>query len=252
MVAGFVGVSLLCGGTAATAAATPVGVRGGHAPSRYAGKPLQVLVSESRERGFHVVAKGETLWRISRRYGTSVGELLAWNGISKPEDLRAGARLKVPKASKQSFVRQPPSGSTDKEASKPPRETVRSGGRRYRFGWPVQGPITSRFGRRRGQPHDGIDIGAVEGSKVLAVDNGEVVFAGPHGGYGNLVLVRHSDGLVTVYAHNQRNLVRKGQQVIAGQVIARVGSTGRATGPHLHFEVRRGVKPTNPLGFLPP
>lgn len=123
---------------------------------------------------------------------------------------------------------------------------------RYRFKWPVQGEITSRFGQRHGTPHDGIDIGAPKGTPVVAVDNGRVVFADAQSGYGNLIVIRHLDGLMTVYAHNERNLVRLGENVTQGQLIAKVGQTGRASGPHLHFEVRRGVEPENPLLFLPP
>ena len=97
-----------------------------------------------------------------------------------------------------------------------------------------------------------MDIAADPGTGVRAAAAGKVLFAAEHGSYGNLVVLRHDDGLVTVYAHNEINLVRKGQRVRAGQLIARVGQTGRATGPHLHFEVRRGTAPENPMRFLPP
>ena len=118
--------------------------------------------------------------------------------------------------------------------------------------WPLHGKITSRFDRRRRTLHDGIDIAAKKGAKVSAARAGEVVFSQRHGTYGNLILLKHDNGLTTVYAHNAINLVKKGQRVRRGQTIARVGATGRATGPHLHFEVRRGVTPQNPLSFLPP
>lgn len=124
---------------------------------------------------------------------------------------------------------------------------------RYPLSWPLEGPITSRFGRQPGRNvHDGIDIRAPKGTKVKAAGAGEVLFASKHGGYGNLVVVRHDDGLVTVYAHHDVNLVHKGDRVKAGQYVGRVGQTGRASGPHLHFEVRRGVTPENPLRYLPP
>ena len=120
-----------------------------------------------------------------------------------------------------------------------------------RLHWPVAGRITSPFGRRAGHPHTGIDIGAPRGSDVRAAAAGSVLFAGRQGGYGNMVLVRHADGLVTLYAHHERNLVRTGQWVARGEALARVGATGHATGPHLHFEVRRGDVPTDPMRFLP-
>jgi len=125
--------------------------------------------------------------------------------------------------------------------------------KRYPLRWPVSGAIISRFGdTREGHDHDGIDIGAPLGTKVCAAADGDVLYAELHGGYGNLVVVKHDDAMFTVYAHHEVNLVQKGQKVHAGDVIARVGQTGRATTPHLHFEVRKGSRPENPLQFLPP
>jgi len=124
---------------------------------------------------------------------------------------------------------------------------------RVRLIWPVDGVVTSRFGRRHGRMHDGIDIAAPRGTPVRAAASGVVVYADRRlAGYGNLIILRHDANLFTVYAHNQRNLVRVGQRVRQGQTIALVGSTGRATGPHLHFEVRIGAKPVDPLAYLPP
>ena len=116
--------------------------------------------------------------------------------------------------------------------------------------WPVRGPITSQFGLRDGEHHMGIDIAAPRGTVVLAAASGEVLLSDSRQGYGNVVMVRHDDGLVTVYAHHERNLVQAGQRVTVGQVIARVGSTGHATGPHLHFEVRHDKAAQNPLPYL--
>ncbi len=100
--------------------------------------------------------------------------------------------------------------------------------------------------------HDGIDIGAKPGSPVVAAADGTVVYADNRlAGYGNLIIVRHRDNLFTAYAHNRRNLVHQGDKVRSGQKIALVGRTGRATGPHLHFEVRRGTTPVDPLLYLP-
>lgn len=116
--------------------------------------------------------------------------------------------------------------------------------------WPTLGVLISGFGERDRDQHEGIDLASPEGTPVRAAEQGTVLFAGEQRGYGNLVLLEHSGGLVTVYAHNAKNLVKKGERVTRGEQIARVGHTGNATGPHLHFEVRVGVRPRDPLGFL--
>lgn len=117
--------------------------------------------------------------------------------------------------------------------------------------WPVEGPLSSPFGRRDGRPHDGIDLAVPEDTPVRAACSGMVTYAG-NGirGYGNLVIVSHAGHLATVYAHNRELLVREGEPVARGQVIARSGQTGRATAPHVHFEVRKDSIPRDPLGYL--
>jgi murein DD-endopeptidase MepM/ murein hydrolase activator NlpD len=110
--------------------------------------------------------------------------------------------------------------------------------------------LSSGFGPRWGRLHAGLDFAAPPGTPVRAVAAGEVVDAGRDGGYGRLVRVRHADGTVATYAHLSAVLVSAGGRVRAGNVIGRVGNTGRSTGPHLHFEVRVGDVPTNPLPWL--
>ena len=126
-----------------------------------------------------------------------------------------------------------------------------------RMVWPAEGDITSPFGWRT-HPifgtqnlHTGIDIGADYGDSVHAADGGVVIHSDWMGGYGNAVIIDHGNGISTLYAHNSQLLVSEGQTVVKGQTISRVGSTGYSTGPHLHFEVRQGGTPVNPLGFLP-
>ena len=104
---------------------------------------------------------------------------------------------------------------------------------------------------RQGKPHEGVDIAAPQGSEIHAAADGEVVYSG-NGirGYGNVVIVRHPDGFLTVYAHNLQNRVQKGERVARGQVVGTVGQTGHATAPHLHFEVRFGDAPKNPMNYL--
>ncbi len=119
--------------------------------------------------------------------------------------------------------------------------------------WPAQGNLTSGFGMRFNRPHNGVDIAAPIGTPIVAAASGVVVFAGwSNQGLGHQVTLRHSDGNLTVYGHNQRLLVTSGQTVERGQQIAEMGSTGYSTGPHLHFEIhRQGSKAVNPIAFLP-
>ncbi len=100
--------------------------------------------------------------------------------------------------------------------------------------------------------HDGVDIATRSGTPVHAAADGRVIYAGRFRGYGNVVIVEHSNHYVTVYGHNAANKVHEGQKVSRGQVISKVGTTGRTSGPHLHFEVRHDNVASNPLRYLPP
>ena len=121
---------------------------------------------------------------------------------------------------------------------------------------PVEGERTSGFGMRmhpidhEERLHNGMDIAAPAGTPIQAAAAGQVVFSGTQAGYGNVVVIQHAEGYTTLYAHNQENLVSVGTPVSQGQPIATVGSTGRSTGPHLHFEVRHGGNPVNPMQYL--
>jgi murein DD-endopeptidase MepM/ murein hydrolase activator NlpD len=123
---------------------------------------------------------------------------------------------------------------------------------RIPLGWPVEGPVVSTFGRRARGWHAGIDISAELGSQIQAAAAGTVVFSGWIRAYGQIVKIQHSGGFITLYAHNTKNLVEEGEDVEAGQVIATVGRSGDASGPHVHFEVRRDGKAYNPLHLLEP
>lgn len=122
--------------------------------------------------------------------------------------------------------------------------------------WPVSGDITSHFGNRmhpilkKRKYHSGIDIAAVTGTPIAASDYGVVIFSGRNGGYGLMITLDHGAGISTVYAHCSSLLVKKGETVSKGQTIAKVGSTGLSTGPHLHFEVRKDGVPVNPLNYI--
>jgi murein DD-endopeptidase MepM/ murein hydrolase activator NlpD len=125
-------------------------------------------------------------------------------------------------------------------------------------GWPLRtgGVVTSKFGFRRHpitgrrSMHKGIDIAAKSGTDIVAMADGLVIFSGRKSGYGNIVQLRHANGLETRYAHNSRNLVKEGDLVKKGEVIAKLGSTGRSTGPHVHFEVRKNGEAVNPMRYL--
>ncbi|TDT63248.1 peptidoglycan DD-metalloendopeptidase family protein [Fonticella tunisiensis] len=119
-----------------------------------------------------------------------------------------------------------------------------------RFGWPSRGQISSGFGRRWGRLHTGVDIRTPVGTPVAAADSGTVTFAGWNGSYGYLVKISHGNGYETLYAHNSKLLVSPGQMVSKGQKISLSGNTGRSTGPHVHFEVRKNGVPQNPLSYL--
>jgi murein DD-endopeptidase MepM/ murein hydrolase activator NlpD len=118
------------------------------------------------------------------------------------------------------------------------------------FVWPVAGPVTSGFGWRWGRMHEGIDIACASGTPVVAAASGTVIHAGWLGGYGNLVVVDHGNGVATAYAHNTSFAVGVGQSVSQGQVVAYAGSTGNSSGPHVHFEVRVNGSAVDPLGYL--
>lgn len=184
----------------------------------------------------HTVQPGETIYHIARAYGVSPESLMAVNGLSDPRRLWPGQILVVP-------TNQTTTGLLS------PSPMIRAD---RQFAWPVQaGLVSSPFGMRNGVMHDGIDISAAAGTAVRAADDGIVIFVGRLHGYGNAVILRHSGGYVTIYGHNRCNLVRYGAEVVRGQVIAELGSTGRATGPNLHFEVRFHGQPQNPLAYLP-
>lgn len=120
------------------------------------------------------------------------------------------------------------------------------------FRWPVRGRIISGFGTKpNGERNDGINLAVPEGTSVKAVEAGTVIYAGNElEGYGNLVLIRHADGFVSAYAHNKEILVKRGDVVRRGQIVAHAGMTGSVTSPQVHFELRKGAKPVNPLDYL--
>ena len=225
-------------------------------------RALPPLKPDEQRGVMHHVQSGETLWRIARTYGVPLESLLRENALSDPSQLSQGSLLFIPGAIRELAV--PPAGevAAARVEQRParrlgPSAIPRAGlrpldpaARGEALSWPTPGVLISGFGARERDRHEGIDLACPEGTPVRAAEDGLVLFAGEQRGYGNLVLLAHEGDLVTVYAHNAENLVRKGERVSRGEEIARVGHTGNATGPHLHFEVRLGARPRDPLGFL--
>lgn len=220
----------------------------------------------------YVVAKGDTLYSISKKHNVDVVTLSKLNDLETPYSLNIGQILEVPdtvssgdnSGSTSSFsfrkntkTANKTSGKNVKIASKniqknTTRKTV-STYRKSKFIWPVNGTVVSNFGAvGKGLRNDGINIKAALGTNVKAADQGIVAYAGNElKGFGNLVLIKHSDGYITAYAHIDKMYVKKGQKVIRGEKIATVGSTGSVKTPQLHFEVRAGKKAVNPKSYLP-
>lgn len=194
---------------------------------------------------YHRVRRGESISKIAKYYHVSVQELAEWNNIQSPEEVTEGLKLYIPKSIAKKAEDEKKKGKKGDKDS----ETITF--ERSKFIWPVEGIVFSNYGIRKGRRHDGVDISADPGTPIHAAANGKVVFDGKMRGYGNMIIIKHKDRFFTVYAHNSQNAITKGQKVAKGDLIGYVGATGRASGPHLHFEVRQGQESRNPLFFLP-
>ena len=217
------------------------------------------------------VAPGDTLYSLSRRYSVPVNDLAVMNNLTAPFTLSVGQRLKVPDlesapirtatgtpvatssgASQSGDVKtaaQPKEKISSDPTQKLPKLTARSSSK---FSWPVQGKVLSHYGAKSdGLFNDGINIAAARGTAVKAAENGVVAYAGNEvKGMGNLIIIQHSGGWMTVYAHMDSMSVRRGAKVSVGQKIGTVGETGKVDQPQLHFEIRKGTKAYNPSSYL--
>lgn len=196
---------------------------------------------------WHILKTGETLEVLSKRYSVPITDIKAANDIYDPDDLAPGNRLFIPTPVRIKIEQK-------KAVTKPiPKVHPKPGSRRVntRFIWPSNGTISSGYGMRHGRLHEGIDITKDRGRDIRAAAAGIVEFAGNKSGYGKTIIINHGGGFKTLYAHNQKHFVRKGMRVKVGTLIARMGSTGRSTGIHLHFEIQYRGKPQNPLRYLP-
>jgi len=186
---------------------------------------------------YHVVERGDTLWRIAKTYGTEVEDIVNANRMPSATKIDVGQKLFIPQE-----------GPVKRYAKAPGIKGVP-----VAFSWPVVGRVISHFGEKKGLvKNKGIDIEAREGSKVVAAAEGVVSFAQENmKGLGKTIILDHGNGFSTVYAHNSCILVNVGDRIERNQAIARVGNTGRAEWPYLHFQIRKGHEPINPFYYLP-
>jgi murein DD-endopeptidase MepM/ murein hydrolase activator NlpD len=233
----------------------------------------------------HVVNQGESLLSIARRNHVSLTELARLNGINPRAKLRIGTRLTVPGTRSAAVPVAPsvaaaqpvqalPPPSTKMAALSPvspqtarlaqattkveepsveaPGKVTDATGALPTFRWPVRGKVITSYGAKtNGKANDGINLAVPEGTPVKAAEDGVVAYSGNElKGYGNLVLVRHANGYVTAYAHASELLVKRGDTIKRGQVIAKSGQSGEVGSPQLHFEIRKGSNPVDPLQFL--
>jgi murein DD-endopeptidase MepM/ murein hydrolase activator NlpD len=293
-------------GAAPSAAPSPIASNAGPRPSP---APVSALApaqpaAVTGSSGLHVVAAGDTLYKISRTYGRSVTDLAKANNIEPTATLKIGDRIVIPggpapnnvakgkspqplaapsakaaaagraaaSAKAASAKGATPAKATPAKATPAPKQpeqppqqaavvtpsdetpvpTPIKSDASPGFRWPVKGRVIAGFGPKpNGQQNDGINLAVPEGTPVKAAEDGVVAYAGNElKGYGNLVLVRHANGYVTAYAHAKELLVKRGDQVKRGQVIANSGQTGNVDTPQLHFEVRKGPAPLDPMPLL--
>lgn len=255
-----------------TAAAAPV-----PALAAPASKPVMAAAPT-----VHVVNRGDTLLSIARRNNVTAADLSRANGLDSSSKLKLGQKLTVPgaktaaaqpaavaaaqpaaaPATRTAAVAGTPPQSArlasatakveDAPAAEAPVKASEATGALPTFRWPVRGKVITTYGAKtNGKANDGINLAVPEGTPVKAAEDGVVAYSGNElKGYGNLVLVRHSNGYVTAYAHASELLVKRGDTIKRGQIIAKSGQSGEVGSPQLHFEIRKGSSPVDPLQFL--
>jgi murein DD-endopeptidase MepM/ murein hydrolase activator NlpD len=256
-----------------------------HEPAHETARAPQAVPAPHVSESVHVVAPGETMMGIARKHGVTITALAKANNIQPFGKISIGQHLTVPGghpvaerpmaerpvAAAAPQVTRPLTVPAEKVASVPaqnariatpethattteslPPQAAEAAGSLPSFRWPVKGRIIAGFGpRTNGVPNDGINLAVPEGTPIKAADDGVVAYAGNElKGYGNLVLIRHSNGYVSAYANASELLVKRGDTIKRGQVIAHAGQTGNVTSPQLHFEIRKGSTPVDPTKYL--
>jgi murein DD-endopeptidase MepM/ murein hydrolase activator NlpD len=213
---------------------------------------------------WHVIRRGETLSDIAAFYGLRVEVLRQANRLPYTSYVMVGESLRIPSAADSRELVALPRSVQSSERSlflgmqrhveRRAQTPVKA---HQHLLWPVEGLLTSPFGERDHvmggggtKFHAGVDLSVPTGTPVQAAQDGIVLLAGVNGAYGKVIKLEHAHGVTTLYAHNSRLLVHVGQHVKAGQVISLSGSTGRSTGPHVHFEVHKDGLPVDPLSYL--
>jgi murein DD-endopeptidase MepM/ murein hydrolase activator NlpD len=250
--------------------------------------PASKAVAAAAAPTIHVVNRGDTLLSIARRNHVPVAQLAKANGLEPTAKLKIGDKLTVPGATVAAAApAQAVGGATDQAPAAPstppstklaatsagqpqsahlaqatpkvedaPAETpvkaADATGALPTFRWPVRGKVITSYGAKtNGKANDGINLAVPEGTPVKAAEDGVVAYSGNElKGYGNLILIRHSNGYVTAYAHASELMVKRGETIKRGQVIAKSGQSGEVGSPQLHFEIRKGSAPVDPLQFL--
>jgi len=200
-------------------------------------------------RVYHTVKRHQTLWRICKTYGVDINEVARVNHIQDPSKIRVGQKIFIPRAKRvlKVDIYIDDIGGRRGRSEDPKKIALARG----RFSWPVRGKVTREFGIRGTTKHDGIDISAPRDTPIKAANSGRVLYSGSEiKGYGNIIIIEHEQGFTTVYAHNDVNDVSEGEKVGRGQIIGKVGRTGTASGPNLHFEIRMNNRPINPRLLL--
>lgn len=226
-----------------------------------------VIDIPSREGMVYRINKGDTLSGIAAKYKVDIKTIAGHNNI-KNGKIIAGREIFIPGAvekkepvpverninKRTEIADSTSSKNISQDVIK--KEIKEKSDEKIVLSWPLKGPITSGFGYRShpfsGEKrfHSGLDIGAEEGTEIKAAGDGKVIFEGWKDVYGKILVIAHKNNYITVYAHNSKNLVKLDDTVTRGQVIALSGKTGAVTGAHLHFEIRKGIVPLNPVRIL--
>ena len=275
----------------------------GPVPAPTHAAPAPMAAAQPLQAGSHVVAPGETIFSLARKYNLSPGAIARANNVGLDHRVKIGDRIVIPGVAAQPRVAAAPQAAAPVQQPAPrvaakqerapapaqaappiaaapaapvqkvaqnapvagahmvtpaadplpePKSTGTAGSASTSFRWPVHGRISEGFGAKQsGGQNDGINVTVPQGTPIKAAEDGVVAYAGSElKGYGNLVLVRHSNGFVTAYAHASELNVKKGEAVKRGQIIGKAGATGNVSSPQLHFEVRKGSTPVDPTQYL--